>query len=36
MIKGPYGSYEKSLIGQMFKETIYRVSDIDLKMIIEI
>ena len=29
IIEGPYGSYEKSLIGQMFKETIYRVSDIE-------
>ena len=29
MVEGPYGSYEKSLIGQMFKETIYRVSDIE-------
>ena len=29
IIEGPYGSYEKTLIGQMFKETIYRVSDID-------
>ena len=29
MVEGPYGSYGKSLIGQMFKETIYRVSDIE-------
>ena len=29
MVEGPYGSDEKSLIGQMFKETIYRVSDIE-------